>query len=66
MQNSKVARSPYAKFKKVPHKYGPSYHAWLEASNRFGIDSPQAIQADALFRQLHGIPPRGSGAYQHV
>lgn len=57
-QNTKVARSPYAKNRKAPYKPSEHYERWNRAVGvaGAGIDSPEAIEADARFRQVFDVP----------
>jgi hypothetical protein len=51
-------KSPYAKYQKLPYRYGENYQRWAKAVAETGLLSAQTMAADAAFRMEFGIPAR--------
>lgn len=58
MRYKRETRSPYHKYGKRPFVYGENYHRWKAAVEAHGLDSDEALTADAAFRRQFGIPQR--------
>lgn len=57
-QNTKIARSPYAKYQKGPYRYSENYERWNKAVGLAGagIETEEAHAADAAFRKANFVP----------
>lgn len=56
MTKSATGKSPYAKHNKAPFRYSDEYFGWVAAADKHGLDSEEAMEADAAFRRRFGVP----------